>query len=153
MGTHIPISSNPNNWWQKGRILYLNKLINKYLHRDDLEILEIGPGFGLNINTLLNFGHVDVVEVEKIFRKYLKESSELLINDIYENIFLINKKKYDLIVLLDVLEHISKDELSEFVEKIDKLLKNDGIVIISVPAYESLFSKMDTNVGHFRRYS
>ena len=45
-----------------------------------------------------------------------------------------NKKKYDLIVLLDVLEHISKDELSEFVEKIDKLLKNDGIVIISVPA-------------------
>lgn len=153
MGTHIPISSNPNNWWQKGRILYLNKLINKYLYRDDLEILEIGPGFGLNINTLLNFGHVDVVEVEKIFRKYLKESSELLINDIYENIFLINKKKYDLIVLLDVLEHISKDELSEFVEKIDKLLKNDGIVIISVPAYESLFSKMDTNVGHFRRYS
>ena len=57
MGTHIPISSNPNNWWQKEEF-YINKLINKYLHRDDLEILEIGPGFGLNINTLLNFGHV-----------------------------------------------------------------------------------------------
>ena len=153
MSTHIPISSDQNNWWQKGRLLYLKKLIKKYLNREDLEILEIGPGFGLNINQLSNFGELDVVEVEEFFRNHLEESSKLSINNIYENIFLVENREYDLIVLLDVLEHISEDELTTFVEKIYKLLKNDGIVIVSVPAYKSLFSRMDKNVGHFRRYS
>lgn len=153
MNTHIPISSNPNNWWQKARILYLNNLISKFSSTRNLNILEIGPGFGLNITTLSNYGKVDVVEVEKIFRQEIKNKYGKFIKDVYENIYSIDNKKYDLIVLLDVLEHIKDDELIKFIERVDNLLCKNGIVIISVPAYQSLFSQKDLDVGHYRRYS
>ena len=52
-----------------------------------------------------------------------------------------DNKKYDLIVLLDVLELVKDDELIKFIERVDNLLYKNGIVIISVPAYQSLFSQ------------
>jgi SAM-dependent methyltransferase len=59
--------------------------------------------------------------------------------------------RFDLIVLLDVLEHVPDDVqfLSRFVST---LLAPDGKVLISTPAYMSLFTQHDVALGHYRRY-
>lgn len=59
---------------------------------------------------------------------------------------------YQLIFTSNVLEHIEKDEvvLSQLA---DKALAKDGFLVIYVPAFQILFSKMDEKVGHYRRYS
>lgn len=60
--------------------------------------------------------------------------------------------RFDLVMLLDVLEHVEND--LEFLQTIVKTnLKPDGVVLISVPAWQALFSAHDTRLRHYRRYS
>lgn len=53
--------------------------------------------------------------------------------------------------LFDVVEHIEAD--LPFLKSIHELLQSNGHVLISVPAYQSLWSKEDEDAGHFRRYT
>ena len=57
----------------------------------------------------------------------------------------------DVVVMHDVLEHI-EDERSA-VESLRSIVKDDGRVIVSVPAMPSLFGLHDEMLGHFRRYT
>jgi len=50
-----------------------------------------------------------------------------------------------------VVEHIEKDK--DFLLEINHYLTVDGILLITVPAYNFLWSNEDTDAGHFRRYT
>ncbi len=58
--------------------------------------------------------------------------------------------RYDLIFLLDVLEHIEDD--TGFLRSLAKHVKPSGNIVISVPALSWLFGPYDSASGHFRRY-
>lgn len=51
-----------------------------------------------------------------------------------------------------VLEHI-EDEIIFFKKTVYPLLANKGKILLTVPAYQYLFSKHDINLKHFRRYN
>lgn len=53
--------------------------------------------------------------------------------------------------LFDVLEHIKDDQ--GFLRTIHRLLKPDGRIYLTVPAYQALWSVDDDHAGHFRRYT
>lgn len=57
----------------------------------------------------------------------------------------------DVVIMLNVLEHIQYDELA--IQKIYAMLKPGGAVILEVPAGPSLFGPYDEELGHFRRYT
>ena len=57
----------------------------------------------------------------------------------------------DLVCLLDVLEHV-EDDLSAL-RRIARLLKPGGRVLVTVPAYQWLWSPHDTAHHHYRRYT
>ena len=97
---------------------------------------------------MYKFGEVDILEIDSYFVEQIKLEYKNIVN--YSNLDNI-KKKYDLIVMLDVLEHIDDTEL--FLDKINGILADSGSLIISVPAYQKLFSKHDIEMHHFRRYS
>jgi len=59
--------------------------------------------------------------------------------------------RFDSVFLLNVLEHIEDDSLA--VQHCRFLLKAGGTLLILVPAYKMLFSKMDELLGHYRRYT
>ena len=58
---------------------------------------------------------------------------------------------YDMILLMDVIEHIDDDV--GFLTAALKHLKSDGVVVINVPAHMSFYSKYDEVAGHKRRYN
>jgi 2-polyprenyl-3-methyl-5-hydroxy-6-metoxy-1,4-benzoquinol methylase len=58
---------------------------------------------------------------------------------------------YDVLLLLDVLEHVG-DDRSFLRELVKTRLAQDGIAIVSVPAWPALFSQHDHDLGHHRRY-
>ena len=58
---------------------------------------------------------------------------------------------FDAFLMLDVLEHIERDEAA--LREAHRVLRPGGIGIVLVPAYPFLFSAWDTYVGHYRRYS
>ena len=50
----------------------------------------------------------------------------------------------------DVLEHIENDRM--FLQQVHNLLAENGKLILTVPAFQSLWSDNDVQLGHFRRY-
>jgi SAM-dependent methyltransferase len=60
-------------------------------------------------------------------------------------------RRFDVILLLDVIEHVADDRafLGDFVAR----LAPGGLVLVSVPAWQPLFSAHDTALKHYRRYS
>ena len=61
-----------------------------------------------------------------------------------------NNGKYDLVLALDVLEHIRDDVRT--MKKVRKLLKPGGLFFVTVPAYKFLWSTHDEALHHLRRY-
>jgi len=65
--------------------------------------------------------------------------------------------KFDLIICIEVLEHIKEDNL--VIKKIYELLARNGVLILSVPSKNAplykigLATEFDKKVGHLRRYS
>ena len=59
---------------------------------------------------------------------------------------------FDTILMLDVIEHVA-DDVGFVSATVGDLLRFDGFVLASVPAYQSLFSSHDRALHHFRRYS
>ncbi len=62
----------------------------------------------------------------------------------------IPDRSIDCMLLLDVLEHIEHD--AQFLKEVSVLLKAGGVMIVTVPAFDFLFSGHDIFLKHFRRY-
>ncbi len=57
---------------------------------------------------------------------------------------------FDFISALDVLEHIENDNLA--VSEIGRILKKNGIAVITVPHRMKYYTTQDKIIGHYRRY-
>lgn len=60
------------------------------------------------------------------------------------------KESIDCVIILNVLEHIERHEIA--IEQLHGILKNDGILVVEVPAMSKLYDAFDKHVMHFRRY-
>jgi SAM-dependent methyltransferase len=60
-------------------------------------------------------------------------------------------ERFDLALLLDVLEHVEED--GRTLSQIARLVDPGGHVIVSVPAWPCLFGRHDAALGHCRRYT
>jgi len=129
----------------------INYLINKF-HDPDGNTLDIGCGTGFviagaNLDYKKYLGMDAFPEAEFYLKKNLSSNVRFTSLPLKS----IGEEKYDLILLLDVLEHISQDNL--FLRSIKELMHNRSKIILSVPAHQWLFSKADIMSGHERRYS
>ncbi|NQX88405.1 MAG: class I SAM-dependent methyltransferase [Halioglobus sp.] len=139
------------HWWFKARREILSEVLSGLRLPRDADILEIGCGTGGNLLMLSRFGNVCGMEMHEESAGYAMKNS---VADVrtgslpYQVPF---SKKFDLICLLDVLEHIEEDESA--VGALKDLLKPGGRVVITVPAYQWMFGRHDKMLHHFRRYS
>ena len=137
-------------WWFVGRRIIIEKILKSFL-KNNLKILDWGCGGGGNFNTLAKFGEVYGVDSSELNIKIAKERG---IKKLYrfEKVEEMNIGiKFNLVTCLDVLEHIDNDK--EFLEGLRKLIKKDGYVLVTVPAYKFMWTNLDLLLGHYRRYS
>jgi SAM-dependent methyltransferase len=57
---------------------------------------------------------------------------------------------FDFVSALDVLEHIKDDELA--ISEISRIIKKNGVVVITVPHRMKYYTTQDRIIGHYRRY-
>ncbi|MDI6786233.1 MAG: class I SAM-dependent methyltransferase [bacterium] len=119
-------------------------------------VLEVGSGHG------------------KYSKKIIADVTELIVSDIdpnaienmknelsaYDNIhcLVMNgvqkdqlNKNVDNIILINVLEHIEDD--NRLIKQSCECLNPEGKLIIFIPAFEMLYSHLDKQAGHYRRYT
>jgi hypothetical protein len=62
-----------------------------------------------------------------------------------------SEHKAELVGMFDVLEHIENE--NEFLRELGSRMTDNGVLIMTVPAFNWLWSEEDSQVGHFRRYT
>ena len=140
-----------SHWWYVARREILATVIKTFNLPENAQILEAGAGTGGNTKMLKQFGQVTVLEPNENAQKYLQEKTGLpVIVCSLPDITPLAEKKFDLIVLFDVLEHIENDV--EALESLKKLLTPEGKIFITVPAFPFLWGEHDKVHYHFRRY-
>ena len=142
------IENYSNHWWFQARKKIIEDTISKNFKKK-LTILDFGSGSGVNIQMLSKFGFVNIYEPHTKTKKYLKLRYKN--KKKFKILEKINRNKFDLIILADVLEHIKYDKKE--LKKLTKSLNKDGHILITVPAYKFLFSIKDKILGHHRRYN
>jgi SAM-dependent methyltransferase len=60
--------------------------------------------------------------------------------------------RFDLVLLLDVLEHV-EDDRAFLASLLEESLAPGGRVLLSVPAWPCLYGRQDRTLGHLRRYT
>lgn len=133
-----------NRWTLKKFISYLKG-----------DILEVGFGIGNFTKELTSFGNVFAIDIDK---EHIKETTALLKGkakvgwgDIEKGSYFFNKRVFDSVVCINVLEHIQDDDKA--LNNIHSLLKNEGYLILLVPAHQFLYGEIDKSIEHFRRYN
>ncbi len=60
------------------------------------------------------------------------------------------EESFDFVSALDVLEHIKDDNLA--ISEISRILKKNGMAVITVPHRMKYYTNQDRIIGHYRRY-
>ena len=102
------------------------------IKRKTRSVLDVGSGSGFFLKRAKERGWtVNGIEPNKIASNYSEKIGIPVINDFFQNIDNKKMKKYDVINLFDVLEHVHNP--SELLKKCHRLLKSGGIIVIEVP--------------------
>lgn len=139
------------HWWHLHKRLVIHQFIEKYVTRG--RVLDVGAGTGKILSELkLKGWQVIGVDGEKeaiFFSK--KRDVPVKLVDLEKGKLLFKRNHFDLVLVLDILEHLKDD--GGILKEIKRVIKVNGLVLITVPAYCWLFSYWDKMLGHQRRYS
>jgi len=141
------------HWWYRARREILADLIaRKIALPANARILEVGCGTGHNLEMLGRFGRVDGIEVDGAARAVASERLGRAVLDApLPALTGVPDGAYDLIAILDVIEHIEEDE--EGLASLARKLRPGGRILITVPAFPWMWSAHDVVNHHKRRYT
>ena len=141
------------HWWYVARRKVLSDVIRRIVKPpENASILEIGCGTGHNFEMLGAFGKVDGLEMDDAARQVASERLGRPVGSAtLPGLDGIADGSYDLIALLDVLEHVEGDRAA--LASIRTKLKPGGRILLTVPANRWMWSAHDRVHHHFRRYN
>lgn len=109
-------------------------------HNHDAKVLDIGIGRGEMLTCMKNWGYVDYlgIDISPDTVRYCK-SINLNCIQVKDTAEWLKKydKYFDVITLLDVLEHVKKDNLIDLLISLRMSLNDNGVLIIQVPNLQS----------------
>lgn len=158
MGMDLRESKNNVNRhpWELARVTILGAILHQYCClRENLGILDVGCGDAFVAYNVFRgwpnkFIHgYDVYLTEEKIKQFSMQYPDVSFLNRPED---LQKNIYDVVFLLDVLEHV-KDDQDTLSQVVSDYLKPEGLVLIIVPAFQPLFSKHDEFLKHYRRYS
>jgi SAM-dependent methyltransferase len=135
---------------------WMFETIRPYCHGN---ILEIGSGIGNISHFFIQRGYsITLSETDEYYidqlKKTFKETNIFCLDIVHQDFhekFARLFQTFDTVIFLNVLEHIYNDE--QAIENCRHFLKPGGSLVVLVPAYAFLFSKLDRELHHYRRYT
>jgi len=139
------------HWWWRARaeaILYLLRRIQP--PEGWGTILDVGCGDGLFFDRLSQFGEVEGIDLPEALVNPTDAQRQRIHVGPFDKSFQPGKQ-YSLILMLDVLEHLP-DPLTALRHALS-LLKSEGTLLATVPAFRVLWTNHDVINHHFTRYT
>jgi len=145
------LGAEDRHWWYSGRRRVLRRVITSLNLPVDTRILDAGCGSGRNMVELAQLGSVTGVELSPVSVEAARQRNvgEVLMGSVTEMPFADDS--FDLAVCLDVIEHLPDDRLA--LRELRRVIAPGGSLVVTVPAYQWLWSNHDVINQHFRRYN
>lgn len=141
-----------DHWWFCGRRRLVAAMIRAFGIPPSAQVLDVGCGTGSNLRLLVELGFGDVTGLDRsedaIRWCREKQLPPVERGDLCALPF--PEDHFDLVLATDVLEHI--DEPDAGVAELRRVLRPGGTLIVTVPAFESLWGLQDDVAHHKRRY-
>lgn len=138
-------------WWFVGRRELALKLVSEF-KAGPLDVLDLGCGTGVVMAETAKFANsVTGLDMSEFALRY---SFERGINEVVQGdgtAIPFADGSFEAIIALDIFEHIEDHEAAY--REAFRVLRPGGILVLSVPAFRSLWSKHDVALHHFRRYT
>ena len=148
-----------NYWWYVARRKIIIDHLASFFHdpakkRKKPTLLDFGCGTGINLKNFSKYfeayGLDSSIEAIGFCSKRGLNNVRLFDEDIYNGMNPF-QKKFDVVTLLDVLEHLNNE--AKYLSLIAHWLKESGILFLTVPAFQWVWSGEDYVSNHFRRYT
>ena len=142
------------HWWYRGRRRVLERVIEDLrlpAGGHPIRILDAGCGSGRNMIELARHGTVTGIELSETSVRLARERGvgELIEGSVLEMPFPTDS--FELATSLDVIEHL-QDDLAALRE-LRRVVAPGGALLVTVPAYQWLWSGHDEINHHHRRYT
>ena len=115
-----------------------------------LRLLDVGCGTGAMLDRLRPLGHIVGLDMEPLALEFCRTRGHRELVRASATALPFADNSFDFVVATDVLEHIPDDAAAA--REIRRVLAPGGSVLITVPAYQSLWSGHDIALMHQRRY-
>lgn len=141
------------HWWYKTRRKIIFNIIKKNRSNlgKDIKILDVGCGTGLLLKELETLGVCCGIDISQKAVDFCKKRGIGNVQIADATNIPYPDSTFEVVLALDVIEHIEKDE--EALKEIYRVLKPQGIAIITVPAFMFLWGITDVISQHYRRYT
>lgn len=142
------------HWWFVGRRRIVAAVMSRVveLPPQGARLLEAGCGTGGNLMMLSRFGAVSAFEPDDGAQRIAREKGDFDIRaGRLPDEVPFAPRSFDLVAALDVLEHLD-DDLSSLCA-LRSRLRPGGWLLVTVPAFDFLWSEHDERHHHRRRYS
>ena len=142
--------------WELSRIgAAKDILVNDVSLGRQVMVLDVGCGDGFvsrELHKMRQFYSITGVDTYLSSQQISELSSQCAEITYYNDYGQLLEKHYDLILMVDVIEHIENDEAFVF-EIVNKYMATGGCVLVTAPAFQSLYGSHDRFLKHYRRYS
>ena len=137
-------------WWFVSRRELVMDLIGRYVAKADPVIVDVGCGTGATASALGRSGRVLGVDFSPLALKACATRGLSELVRARAEAIPLASCSVDAIVATDILEHLDDDLAA--LEEFRRILKPGGQAVITVPAFQFLWSEHDVALMHRRRY-
>jgi SAM-dependent methyltransferase len=140
------------HWWFCVRKDIIVNEIDNHIEKNTKAqiVLNIGSGGGATSALLKKYGTVTSLDINHYLCKKTQEKNTRSIQAALPKLP-FSDNMFDLVCAFDTLEHVKEEQPA--VEEIIRVTKKNGIIVLTVPAMQALWSKHDSINHHYRRYS
>ncbi len=137
------------HFWWRSREKILLELIARHAPKEGFgNILDVGCGDGQFLHLLTSYGATEGIEPSN--SSPVANRTTTIYNTSFDENF-VPEKKYGLVLMLDSLEHFANQAATLIQAR--NLLKDNGILLVTVPAMMRLWTSHDAINHHFVRFS
>ncbi|HUE27343.1 MAG TPA: class I SAM-dependent methyltransferase [Solirubrobacteraceae bacterium] len=139
------------HWWYRGRRVIVRSELDRLPIPAGARVLDAGCGSGRTLEDLVDYGTVSGVELDPDAAAFAasRGCGEVEVGRLEELPW--DSATFDLITCLDVIEHTPDDRRT--LAELRRVAKPGGWLLLTVPAYQALWSLHDAANHHYRRYS
>jgi SAM-dependent methyltransferase len=147
---HAMLAIDEEHWWYRGRRRVLRAELDRLPLAPHARLLDAGCGSGRTLDELARYGRASGVDLspEAVETARRRGHDDVHVARIEELPFA--DASFDAVTCLDVVEHTPDDRAT--LAELLRVTRPGGLLLVTVPAYQALWSWHDEVNRHYRRY-